>query len=486
MTGTEIGSIIGAAGLAGLLVSSDRRVRPAAFAAWAMGGAILAADLMHSPIAKIRVEATGRPALAAAGLVVGLAALAVGAFVAHRYTTVTLLAIVAAAPARIPLHAGGQQANLLVPLYAVVLAIAAASAYELATGRERPPALGPVGWAAAALIGWSAISLLWSADGRQGGVEMMFFYLPFGFLLARIAAIRPTTRQLQGMLAVQVLLGLLFAGVAFWQHHTEHLFWNHKIMVGNEYGSFFRVNSLFYDASIYGRFMAVTIVLLLGVMVFRRITVPLLLLVAVLFAGQYLAYSQSSLLALAAGAAFLGATIWPRRLIAALAVAVVLIGAVGLATSSHGNSTRQVTSGRSRLIEDGWRVIRHHPLEGAGLGGFARAALAGTAHPGRTKSAASHTTPLTVLAELGPLGLAAYLALIGSIAWAALRAGPDRDTRLILAAALAAVLTSSVFYNAYFEDPASWILTALIAAAAFLPPPDHMPGPSHHGIGAVT
>jgi hypothetical protein len=50
--------------------------------------------------------------------------------------------------------------------------------------------------------------------------------------------------------------------------------------------------------------------------------------------------------------------------------------------------------------------------------------------------------PLIVLAELGPLGLAA---------------------------ALAAVMTSSLSYNAYFEDPASWILTALIAAMSFLP-----------------
>jgi O-antigen ligase len=469
VTGTALGSIISAAGLAGLLVSADRRVRAAALATWTAGGAILAADLLHSPIAKVRVEATGRPALAAVGVVGGLIALGVGALIAHRYTTLTLLAVVAAAPARIPLHAGGEQANLLVPLYAIVLAMAAACAYEMVTGAERPPALGPVGWSAAALIGWSAVSLLWTADSRQGGVEMLFFYLPFGFLLARLAGIRPTQRQLQAMLGVQVALGLVFAAVAFWQHHTEHLFWNHKIMVGNEYGSFFRVNSLFYDASIYGRFMAVTIVLLLGVMVYRRITVPLLVLVAVLFAGQYIAYSQSSLLALAAGAAVLGATIWPRRLVAALAVAVLLVGAAGLIASSHGSSTREVTSGRSRLAEDGMRVIRHHPLNGAGLGGFARAALAGSAHPGRTKTAASHTTPLTVLAELGPLGLAAYLALIGSIAWAALRAGPDRDLRLVLAAALAAVLTSSLFYNAYFEDPASWILTALICALAFLP-----------------
>jgi O-antigen ligase len=149
----------------------------------------------------------------------------------------------------------------------------------------------------------------------------------------------------------------------------------------------------------------------------------------------------------------------------------VLVGAAGVVVSSQGESTRQVTSGRSKLVEDGWRVIRHHPVAGAGLGGFARAALAGTAHPGRTKSAASHTTPVTVLAELGPLGLAAYLALLASIGWGAARAGPDRDLRLILAAALATVLASSLFYNAYFEDPASWILTALIAAMAFLHPP---------------
>ena len=470
MTGTAIGSIIAAAGLAGLLVSADRRVRPAAFAAWAVGGAILAGDLLHSPLSSIRTHAAHRPAFAAVGLLGGLIALAVGAFIAHRYTTFTLLAVVAAAPARIPLHAGGEQANLLVPLYAIILAMAAAAAYELATRVERPPALGPIGWAAAALVGWGAISLLWTADARQGAVEMLFFYLPFGFLLSRLASIRPTEKQLRWMLGVQVALGLLFVAVAFWQHYTEHLFWNRKIMVGNEYGSFFRVNSLFYDASIYGRFMAVTIVLLLGVMVYRRITVPMLLLVALLFAGQYLAYSQSSLLALATGAAVLGATIWPRRLVAALAIAVAVIGVAGLAAYSHHSSTRQVTSGRSRLVEDGWRVIRHHPLDGAGLGGFARAALAGTAHPGRTKTAASHTTPLTVLAELGPIGLAAYLALIASIAWAAVRAGPDRDIRLILAAALAAVLASSLFYNAYFEDPASWILTALIAAMSMLPP----------------
>ena len=391
------------------------------------------------------------------------------AVIAHRKPTLALMAVVAAAPGRIPLHAGGQQANLLVPLYGVLIAIALAHAYTLALGREQRPQMGLVGWTMAALIGWSAISLLWSADSHQGGVQMLFFYLPFGYLATRIVALRPTLRQLRLMLYTDVALALVFAAVAFWQYESRHLFWNQKIIVSNQYASFFRVNSLFYDASVYGRFMAVTIVLLAAVAVYRRATPQLLGLMALLFLAQYLSYSQSSLMALAAGSLLIGATIWPRRLLVGLAVAVALVGVAGLLVSSHGSSTKQVTSGRSVLLSDGWRVIKHHPIDGAGLGGFARAALAGSAHPNRTRTAASHTTPVTVLAELGPLGLAAYLALIGSIAWAAFRTGPERLLRFGLAAALAAVLTSSLFYNAYFEDPASWILTALIVSVAALP-----------------
>ena len=470
MTGSQAGALIAAAGLVPLLAMVDRRARGAGFAAWVAGVVVMATDLLSKPIATLRVDASSRPALAAVAVLIGIAALVVGATVAHRWPTMVLLGVVATAPARIPLHAGGEQANLLVPLYAVIAALAAASAFELLVGDERPPSLGPIGWAAAALVGWCAISLLWSADQRQGAVQLLFFYLPFGFLMSRVAALRPTLRDLRLALGVQVLLGLVFAAVAFWQFEARHVFWNPKVIVGNEYAAFFRVNSLFYDASIYGRFMAVTIVLLAGVAVLRRFSPALVLLIAVLFAGQYVAYSQSSLLALAGGLVVLGASIWPRRVVIALAAVCLVVGLAGLAVAFHGNSAKSVTSDRSTLISDGWRVIRHHPLDGAGIGGFSRAALAGSAHPGRVASAASHTAPVTILAELGPLGLLAYLALLASIVWTALRGRDgDRWQRLTLLAAMAALLTSSLFYNAYFEDPATWILTALIAALALAP-----------------
>jgi len=75
MTGAELGSVIAAAGLVPLLCAADLRLRAAGFVAWTAGVVVLAADLLHSPIARVRVQVTDRPALAAGGAIVGLAVL---------------------------------------------------------------------------------------------------------------------------------------------------------------------------------------------------------------------------------------------------------------------------------------------------------------------------------------------------------------------------------------------------------------------------
>ena len=462
MTGSEAGSLIAAAGLVPLLCAANVWARRGGWVAWTAGVAIAGADLLHSPIARIRVDATDRPAEAAAAGLVGVALLAVAAAILTRRPWLLLLAAVAAAPARVPVHAAGEDANLLIPLYGVIAVAWAAEGWELLQGRGSVPQLGWVGRAAALLIGWSAVTLLWTADHRQGTIEMLFFLLPFGLLTARLGALRPVARDLRLALGVQVLLALVFAAVAFWQFAARDVFWNPKVIVGNEYASFFRVNSLFWDASVYGRFMAMTIVLLAAVAVYRGVTAPLIGLIAVLFAGLYVAYSQSSLLALAAGALVLGASVWPRRVTLAVVATGLVVGLGGLVVAANGNSAQSVSSDRSHLLDLGSRVIRDHPLAGAGVGGFARAAVASTRTPWRTAGAESHTTPVTVLAELGPIGLVAFVGLIAAAAWSGLRR-PRDHVRMALLAAGAALVTSSVVYNAFLEDPATWIVLTLLA-----------------------
>ena len=116
------------------------------------------------------------------------------------------------------------------------------------------------------------------------------------------------------------------------------------------------------------------------------------------------------------------------------------------------------------------KVAVHHPVTGVGVGGFKRA-YADLAHlRGREpKAAASHTTPITVAAELGVPGLLLFLWLIATaVAVAFRRLGRDFDgaARLAFGLALVAILVHCVFYNALFEDPTFWGLLALIVVGA--------------------
>ena len=60
-------------------------------------------------------------------------------------------------------------------------------------------------------------------------------------------------------------MGVVFAIVGFYQYETRDIFQNPKVITANAYAPFFRVNSVFWDPSIYGRFLVVAIVVALVV-----------------------------------------------------------------------------------------------------------------------------------------------------------------------------------------------------------------------------
>lgn len=456
----HVGGPLGCFGLAVLLVARPRLVRLAGLAALGLGVLLLAVYLAPKGHHVAYVVA------GFAGVVVAVA----GAVVLRRWPWALAVLTLLLAPARVPVTVGSTEANLLIPLYVVIAAAGAMLAWELVRdGTERSRELGPVAVPLALFVAWSGLSLSWAVDLKQGAVQLLFFYLPFGLLAVSLARL-PWRPSLAPVLYVELAaMAVLFAAVGLYQRAAHHVFWNQKVIVGNAYQSFFRVNSLFWDSSIYARFMAVTIVLLAGVAVHRRLTPAVAAGMAALFLAMYFAYSQSALLALSVGAVALGSALWPRRVTIGLAAAAAAGGLVTLAIALHGNSANRATSDRLHLIRLGERVVEHHPLLGAGLGGFAKAAVAGTAHPFRLTGAASHTTPITMLAEQGPLGLVLYVLLLAAVVAAALRPTGDRGLRLTLVAAFAALVTSSLFYNAFFEDPSTWICMALIALATARP-----------------
>jgi O-antigen ligase len=382
-------------------------------------------------------------------------------------------------------HVGSTQANLLVPLYGVVAVAALALAWQLAGEDRRVRELGPLAWPLALFIGWEGVTLLWTKDVRQGAIELLFFVLPFGLLTVALARL-PWSRSWALALYVQyAVMALVFAVIGIVQYETRNIFWNPKVKVDNAYapsGWFYRVNSVFYDPSIYGRFLVVGILASL-VLVLRRRGDPLWAVAAALtlgitWAGLLPSFSQSSFLALLAGTTLCAVLVWRWQslfLIGAMVAALLLAGIAspqirhritGKTTSSLSN----VTSGRSTLVTRGLKLAAHHPLIGVGVGGFKRAyADLAHLHGKEPKAAASHTTPITVAAETGIPGLVLLLVLAGSalaVAFRNLADGFDANARLIFGLALTAILVHSLFYNALFEDPTFWALLALAVVAS--------------------
>jgi O-antigen ligase len=320
----------------------------------------------------------------------------------------------------------------------------------------------------AAFVALTAVSLAWSHDVRAGSIALAFFYFPFALGFALVAR-APVVAWLSRALATTlVALSTAFALIGLWQSHTRTLFFAPDLEVANAYTTFFRVTSVFKDPSLYGRYLVAAIAVLLVALWLRAAAALVVLpLTAVLFAGLHFSYSQSSFAALFAVvlaiALVLGGPRLRVTLAAGVAVAVVAAGAVTAATIAD-EGARTATSGRSRLVSVTLDVARAHPVAGVGIGGQPRASVeeSGT---GTVKRNASHTTPLTVAAELGVAGLALYAWLLVAGALALLRVvAVDRALGLGLSAVGLMLLVHSLFYAGFFEDPLTWGVLAVSAA----------------------
>jgi O-antigen ligase len=462
------GGLVGCAGLAALLVASTRPLRLAGLAAWGVGALLLAVYLLPH----------GHRPLLAAAAVFGLALAAAGAWALRRWPLLLPFVALACFPARIPVSIGATQANLLVPLYGVVAAAALALAWELLRGDERARELGPLAWPLAAFVAWTGVTVLWVGDLREGAIALLFYYLPFGLLAVAVARLPWSRRWLLALYAQLAAMALVFAVIGMYQWATRDVFWNPKVIVGNAYAPFYRVNSVFWDPSIYGRFLVVAILVSLVIALGTRagrVALLLALGIAVTWTGLLVSFSQSSFVALGVGVLAAAAFAWRWRVFAAAGLAAVVLVSVGFAAPNvrhnlFDHSFNRVTSDRYSLVTNGVKIAVHHPIGGVGVGGF-RHAYAKRQHlRGREpKKAASHDTPVTVAAETGLPGLLLFGWLLAAALVLTLRrpAGGLVDrTRLVVGLAVGAIAVHSLFYNAFFEDPMAWALFGLAALAA--------------------
>ena len=490
-----------AAGLA--LVLEDRRHRVAAMLAAAVFAALA--------LTTLSTEVPDASPQVAAGAAAGLVAVVFLAWLVHRRPAALALLAVGALPFRVPVSVGDSAANLLLPLYAVIAAGVIAYAWRTLRGpeEEEPARERTLTWlcrAFAAVLVLYGAQALYSTDVEQAVENLCLFYVPFALLFLLLLEVHWSPRLLRLSLWVTVALALAFAAIGCVEFATGHLvISNEKVVEANDLLPYFRVNSLFFDPNIYGRYLALTMILLAAVLLWTRRRKEALLIagaLVVLWVGLVFSLSQSSFAALLLGLAVLAALRWkPWPVLAAagaaaaVALALVLLapGALNVETGSRA-ALERASCGRADLIGGGLSMVRDRPVLGFGSGAFAERFREREDVSSEKVAAASHTIPLTVAAEQGVVGLAAYLALVAlslALLFGGLRrtlaAGPWPGAAAVaragLAAAFSALLLHTLVYAAYLEDPLAWVLLAIVAGLR-LPQANESPTTGALTIGA--
>jgi O-antigen ligase len=491
--------LVAAAAAMAILLPPGRARSAAMLFALALSPVLILADQWHSPeIVDLRDGSVSLALLAIAAV-----AAAIGLGLAFRRWPVALpLAIVFTLPFRVPLHAGGDTANLLVPLYLVIAggvlatvlfpaggAVGGPAPEEaLATGGGggSPTVTGPAGLLPkilAAVVLLYAAQALYAPDFSKSLQNVCFFFVPFSLVYVLLRDVSWDRRLLTLVLWVLALEALAFVAVGSVEYVTRSLFWNDQVIRSNEFHTYFRVNSVFWDPNIYGRYLALVIVIATAALLWareRRGQAMLTALIAVLWIGLVPTFSQSSFAALLAGLVVLAALRWSLRWTAAAVgaaalVAILFVAFAGGSLKINFSKINADTSGRANLASGGVDLFAQRPAWGYGSGSFPSAYREHVA----TKKApvsVSHTEPVTVAAEQGVIGLAAYAALLVAALWtmaSALRpplpADPIMVGRAAVLAAFVALLVHTMAYAGFFEDPITWTLLAMAASLAAMP-----------------
>ncbi|HWW89807.1 MAG TPA: O-antigen ligase family protein [Solirubrobacteraceae bacterium] len=457
-----------------------------------------------------KLPSAGVIAAALLGALVVVAALV--ALMRRRSEAFPLLAILAL-PFRLPISAEGRTVNLLIPLYLVVAAgtvahllprlIARAEGERTRSGGQpaaapdapsepRPAAevvslRDPASWLRPrglellllAAVVLYALQSIYSADPAKAAANLAFFYIPFGLLFLLLREVRWTRELLLWCLGVAVALAVLFAGVGFVEYQRKVLFLNPKVVAANEFDNYFRVNSVFFDPNIYGRFLALVMIAVTAVALWSRRRRDVLLAAAVLawlLAGLVTSFSQSSIAALLLGLAVLAAWRWDVRGtlyvstgVLALGGALLLLAPASLhfGLKGSGGSTSNATSGRTKLISGGLGLFARRPLQGYGPGSFEKEYKQHNNDANAANAtSASHTIPVTVAAEQGILGLGVYFALLLSAFFVLYRGAGRSPPRIAIAACFAALVLHTWTYADFLEDPMTWTLLGIGVALA--------------------
>jgi O-antigen ligase len=357
-----------------------------------------------------------------------------------------------------------------------------------------------------AFLAWSGISAVWAESPGAASRSTLRFALdvmlvPIGFWAVR------QRRHVVWVLAVFVLGAIL--SVLWGLTHGKVNGSAAAAQVGRLSGANVEANVLATLLVVCAIF-ACALILVLRRAPLARLLAGLAAVVAmVAFFGTF---SRGGLLAL--GVAIVAGCIYggkSRPAFALLLVGVVLVGSLFLRDTTSGAVARLTsasTSGRIDIWKVGLRMVRAHPIVGVGSGNYTVAephyllTSPGAIQRGEfiiDTPLVAHNIYLHVLAEMGVVGLALFLGVLGLAIRSATRAVEifrrrgERSLEILgraLVVALAGILAADFFVSDQYSKQL-WLLLALgpalLAIARELPEPEPaFAGPSVNGARSLA
>lgn len=379
---------------------------------------------------------------------------------------------------------GGLPPTSVVDAGRLVMALAFA-VWVLRPGRARSDVLpvSPLTLPLALLFAVYALSTLYAIDVAAARTESLRLLFSLGgfalvpFFVRDRASLRCT-------LYAVVFSAAALAIVGVYQQITGTFFWNTGLGLFGER----RVNTTFADPNHFARFLLEGMVVALALWFFvEQRTRWLLLLPAMALSMLTLAFTGSR------GAWVVGMVALPVVVLAlpierrtrlrmlGVGAAALVLAAFAIAAFSPFFTKRLDTvkfgvaasGARPYLVDAGLHMFADHPVTGVGAGGYQSSFVNDYYDFKDPKIKAnvtiSHTSLVTIMAELGVIGLAAlaFVAARWALYLRGLTPGAPAETRAVLAAL--AVISAIIFFGSqtegrFLEDPYLWLAAGLAVA----------------------
>ena len=327
-----------------------------------------------------------------------------------------------------------------------------------------------------------ALSTLYAIDVSAARTESLRLLFSLGGFALVPFFVRDRT-SLRWTMYAFVAAAAVLAVVGVYQQITGDFFWNDGL---GRFGER-RVNTTFADPNHFARYLveAIVVAIMLWPFVARRGRAMLAAaigasLLTLAFTGSRGAWLVGAMAAPAAVMWLPASRASRLRILGGGAAALVVI-AVAVAAFSPFFTKRldtftfgvEASGARPYLVDAGMAMFRDHPLTGVGAGGY-QSSFENDYYSYKDPKikaniTASHTSAVTLLAELGAIGVAAVVFVI--VRWAMYmrmlareRTGESRAIVLALVLISAIILLGSQTEGRFLEDPYLWFAAGLAVA----------------------